>query len=669
VSKPVSLILVTHGHVPCGAADEEFEDIYTGKLKPFIVALNNYPAIQGTLHYSGVLLHWIERAHPEFFMLIEDLIRRKQVELVGGGFYEPMMPLISQPDKIGQIEMLTDYLRKHFNKRPLGCWLPALVWEPGMVGALNRCGMAYTFLAAEQFQKAGLEGEDLFAPCITEEQGKLITVFPVSYGPAGLPEGLSGSLEKFAVGGKEGAGEGFVSGEGRIITICPDGILTGNLDSPEGEKITNRFFQELSLCESFTGFTTPGKVLKNRRSLKKVYFGADSKSDAKRFLIECPEANGIYAKMIFTHVLVNQLRGDKARKTAAREELWKAQGYDVFCRTESGGIHRNTTRNAVYRSLLLAEKTTRVKGVFTPALVSFDFDFDGEDEYLFQNDHINAYIKRQGASVFEFDFLPRSWNYLDTLLSHETGAAPNPAKRRAAFADILAIPGLSPAVLCEAGFALPENAGQLRFCGAEYYEVLETEKTRQKASFRLGIPAERYSRVEPPVRGSPPAAAPGKAGAIDGGTGVGGIFSSIEITKTYHLKKDSFAVRYSLVNRGSEKADFDFIPRLDFAFPGEGEEFLRVYKLLPDGKEALTGGVGELPDALAVELDDLKNELLITLGCDKPFNAHFMPVYTSCPVHGKERRLYQSTCILPITRLSLESAASWSADYTLKITY
>jgi hypothetical protein len=630
------LILGTHSHVPYGAGDDEFEHVYTGKLRPFIVALNNYPAIQGTLHYSGVLLHWIERAHPEFFMLIGDLISRKQVELIGGGFYEPMMPLISPSDKIGQIEMLTDYLRKHFNKRPLGCWLPALAWEPGMVGALNRCGMTYTFLAAGQFQKAGLEGDELFAPCITEEQGKLITVFPLFHGLSGTnQDGLFATLEKFAVGKNADS----VSGEERIVTICPDGILNDNLDSPEADEIVNRFFQELSLCEPFADFTTPARVLKSRRSFKKVYFGGDSKSDVKRFLIDCPEANGIYAKMTFTQVLVNQLRGDKARKTAAREELWKAQGYDAFCRTESGGIYRNTLRNAVYRALLLAEKATRIKGVFIPSLVNFDFDFDGEDEYLFQNDHINVYVKKQGAAVFEFDVLPRSWNYLDTLLPRETGAAYNPTERRTAFTDILASPGLSPAVLSEAGFASP-SAGKLRFCGAESYEVLETEKARQKASFRLGAAA-----------------------------GTPNPLNSIEITKTYHLKKDSFLVRYSLINRGSEKADFDFIPRLDLAFPGEGEEYLRVYKLLPTGKEALAGGTGELPDALAVELADLKNELIITLSCDKAFNAHFMPVYTSCPVYGKERRFYQSTCILPITRLSLESGAAWSADYTLRITH
>ncbi|MDR2784428.1 MAG: DUF1926 domain-containing protein, partial [Treponema sp.] len=627
------------------------------KLKPFITALNKYPAIRGTLHYSGVLLHWIERAHPEFFMLIEDLISRKQVELIGGGFYEPMMPFISQQDKIGQIELFTDYLRKHFNKRPLGCWLPALAWEPGMVDVLNRCGMSYTFLAAEQFQNAGLEGEDMLTPCLTEDQGKLLTVFPLFCVPVSGVLSFTPSPGAFFAGVTQDTlfeklkslsdSTGAASGEGRIVAVCSNGVLGESSGIQEVGKNINRFFEELSRCETFAGFTTPAKVLKSRHTYKKAYFGTDSKGSVKRFLVDYPEANGIYAKTIFTHVLVNQLRGDKARKTAALEELWKAQGYDAFCRSWSGGFYRSAIRNAVYRSLLLAEKTARIKGIFIPSLVNFDFDFDGEDEYVFRNDHINVYVKKQGAAVFEFDFIPRSWNYLDTLLPRKTGpgesgAVPDFAERRMAFMDILALPGFSPAAFVEAGFSTrdAEKAGRLRFCGAEPYDVLETDKARQKASFRLGA-----------------------AGISDSP------LNSIEINKTYHLKKDILLVQYKLVNQGKGKAEFDFIPRLDLVFPGEKEKYLRVYRVGPESKDVLSGGKGELPGARTVELDDLENELIITLSCDKTFNAHFAPVYASCLVYGKEQRFYQSTCVLPVTRLSLESGASWSAEYTLKLTY
>jgi len=57
----------------------------------------------------------------------------------------------------------------------------------------------------------------------------------------------------------------------------------------------------------------------------------------RQFLVRYPEANGIYSKMMYTHILINQLRGDKYRKRTAREELWKAQGCDGFWHIGDGG--------------------------------------------------------------------------------------------------------------------------------------------------------------------------------------------------------------------------------------------------------------------------------------------------------------------------------------------
>jgi hypothetical protein len=656
MDKPLNLILVDYSHVPYGAKDEEFEHIYACKLKPFITTLNKRPAVRGVLHYSGILLSWLEHTHPEVFMLIKDLISREQVELIGGGFYEPMMPLISQQDKIGQIELFTDYLRKNFKKRPLGCWLPILAWEPGMVEVLNRCGLSYTFLPVEQFQKAGLEGEALFAPCLTEEQGKLITVFPLFRVPASgvlscavpgagsflagaTPDTLFQELKKLA------ASADAASGQSRIIAIYSNGILNESFGIEDAGGNIPRLFRELSRCENFASFTTPGRILKNRTPSRKAYFAADSKACIKRFLINYPEANGIYAKTIYTHILVNQLRGDKARKTAALKDIWKAQSYDTFCRGWSGGLYRGAIRNAAYKALLTAEKDSRINGIFTPALVTFDIDFDGEEEYIFRENHISVYVKRQGAAVFELDFMPRSWNYLDTLLPHETiprvpGTDPGPAERRMAFTDILAFPGFSSADFVKAGFSTQsaEKAGRLRFCGGEVYEVSGINSTRQKADFHLNAAASPVSALH-----------------------------AIEISKTCQLKKDHFLVRYNLTNRGKEKAVFDFVPRIDLAFPGAGDKYLRIYRAGPETRDALFGGEGELAAAETVELHDLESELIISLTCDKPFDAHFAPVYASCLVYGKEQRSYQSTCVLPVTRISLESGASWPAEYTLKL--
>jgi hypothetical protein len=398
-------------------------------------------------------------------------------------------------------------------------------------------------------------------------------------------------------------------------------------------------------------FNTPVKFFKNRQGLTKVYFPNSFEGESspgefppgpidfhpRQFLITYPEANRIYAKMMTTHMLINQLRGDKSRKRSARDALWKAQGCDSFYRTMGGGIYRNTVRNAAYRALLEAERITREKGVFIPSVMPVDFDLDGEEEYLFQDERINCYVKTLGASVFELDFLPKTWNYLDTLLPR-TGSAGDKLPRgfRNAFADYLLPPDFPPALLADPA---PESvAGSFpgRCCGAENYEVLEADKAREKAVFRL--------QANPALP-----------------------FGSVEIEKTYHLKKDVLSIHYRLTNRGGEPLRFGFVPRLDLSFPGEGEGFLRVLKLGAEAKDALSGAAGEIRDAGGLEFQDLKNEVTIILSADRNFDALILPVKIPCFVYGEELQLYQSTCVIPLSMLSLESEASWEAEYRLKL--
>jgi hypothetical protein len=634
MSHKINLILGSHKHIPYGAGDDEFERAYEHTLKPFISALYKYPKIQAALHYSGVLLHWIERFHPEFLMLIETMVSRKQVEILGGGFYEPMMPLIPLQDKIGQIELLTTYLRKQFGKRPQGCWLPALAWEQNMISPLNACGMGYTFLGEEQFKLAGLTGESLFFPCISEDQGKIITIFPLSkkvkteFAQKKASQVLNSLAEKMPDRG------------GGVVSVFPGGLFTENRDAHAWEYICHEFFEDLSRCESFVEFTSPGKFYRGLQSLPKAYF-PDSLGDCsgpekslspflpRRFLIDFPEANGIYSKMIFTHVLINQLRGDKSRKRTAREELWKAQGCDVFYYPEEYGIGCHSVRNAAYKALIGAERICREKGTFIPSLMNFDFDMDGAGEYLFQDTKINCYIRLRGASVFELDYLPKTWNYLDTFFPKTADAAVI-GEERTAFADRLFPSSMSPQDILDGRFS------GVRFCGGEQFELAELDRVRGKVCFRL------------PGHGTAP-------------------LGQVEIEKNYFLKKDTLSVSYTLTNQGKEEVRFHFAPEINLSFPGEGEAFVRFFKNKSGAKDVLFSEP-VVHDVEGIKIQDIKNEVQIVVSSKKSFSACIIPVKTAGPaMQGPD--LYQSTCLMPLQKVSLPSKETWATEFTLKFNH
>ena len=649
MNRKMNLILGASGHLPSGACEAEFEALYNGEIKPLVQALNKFPRINMVFHYSGVILYWIERRHPELFMLIEDLLSRKQAEFLGGGFYNPVLPLLPPADKIGQMEMLTTYLRKHFGKRPQGCWLPAMAWEQNLVGPLNSCGMSYTFLEDQQFSGAGVKAfaGEIFFPCITEDQGKLLTVFPAA---GALGRELKKGMFQTGRAGKilNELLEKLPDGEYPVTVFPFEGDISSTDDTPDSPKtvlqadghdsspVYENFFEELSSADSRIEFTSPARIFKNLRGLKKVYFpGAWVDADAgngshpRRFLADHPEAGGIYAKMIYVHTLINnQLRGDKTRKHTALEELWKAQDSGVF-RLGSGvspGLLHAPVRNAAYRSLLEAEKITREKGKFTPCLSVFDFDLDGDGEYIFQDDKLNCFVKSRGAGIFELDYLPAAWNYLDTL-APET-ANPEGGGRRCAFVDWLAPPK-----------TLPENAGPGgihggRFCGAEEYEASGTDRVRRRVTFTL-----------PPRAGLP--------------------WGEIRIEKTWQLKKNSLALEYVLENTGKNSQRFTFCPQLDLSFPGEGEGFLRVLCQREGGKEGITfSDALTVQDIRALEFQDIKNETVITLELSRGFDARIFHVRHAA-VSAAEG--YQSTCVMPLLHVSLEAGKTWKAAFALKI--
>src|SRR5262249_35578955 len=157
-----------HSHQPLGNFDNVVEDAYRKAYLPFIDMLFGHPKIALNLHYSGSLLEWIEKHHPEYFEKLREMVARNQVELLGGGYYEPILISIPDRDKVAQLNKLSDYLEKHFGRRPRGIWLTERVWEPALPKALAEAGIHYTLTDDTHFLNAGLEPDALFGDYITE---------------------------------------------------------------------------------------------------------------------------------------------------------------------------------------------------------------------------------------------------------------------------------------------------------------------------------------------------------------------------------------------------------------------------------------------------------------------------------------------------------------------
>ncbi|MEK7838319.1 MAG: hypothetical protein AAB328_10100 [candidate division NC10 bacterium] len=180
MNERLRFIFGVHNHQPVGNFDAVIAEAVASAYHPFFECLARAADLPATVHCSGGLLGWMrERAAPTFDLLGE-LAASGRVELLTGGFYEPILPMLPDRDKVGQIGQLSEFLRENFGVRPRGLWLAERVWEPHLPKALSEAGVEFVVVDDHHFALAGLDPETLGGYYLTEEQGARLAIFPIS---------------------------------------------------------------------------------------------------------------------------------------------------------------------------------------------------------------------------------------------------------------------------------------------------------------------------------------------------------------------------------------------------------------------------------------------------------------------------------------------------------
>jgi 4-alpha-glucanotransferase len=130
VADRLRLALVFHQHQPAGNFPSVFQEVTERAYAPLVATLYRHPEVKASLHFSGPLLDWLEANRPDVIGDLADLVRRGQIELLSGGYYEPVLVGVPRRDGVGQIRGLSDRVHAIFGQRPLGAWLTERVWEP-----------------------------------------------------------------------------------------------------------------------------------------------------------------------------------------------------------------------------------------------------------------------------------------------------------------------------------------------------------------------------------------------------------------------------------------------------------------------------------------------------------------------------------------------------------
>ena len=461
MSGQVRLILTLHNHQPVGNFDGVFEAAFQDSYVPFLDVLQDFPELPIVLHLSGSLLDWLAGHHPEYIARIREFVRRGQIELLGGPYYEPILAAIPQRDRIGQIQLYKRHLEELFETKVRGMWVPERVWEQSFAGDIAEAGMEYTLLDDTHFRNAGLNEDELQGYYLTEESGRLLKVFAgserlrylIPYAdPYDLINHCRGIADRFPnavlVFGDDG--EKFGVWPGSKDHVYRDGwlrrLFTALRENQQWLRVTTmaeaidhvspvgRVYLPDASYREMTEWALPTEKQTHYRNLVAVNEQRHDWHSMRQFvragfwrnfLVKYPEANEMYARMVQVSRRLEEVSTTVAPGSAtqlvaeARRELYRGQCNCPYWHGAFGGLYLPHLRNAIYGSLIAAdsllERATGRRGRWIE-IEADDFNLDARKEIRLSGDRIVAFLSPgRGGHLYELDSRQIRTNLLATL--------------------------------------------------------------------------------------------------------------------------------------------------------------------------------------------------------------------------------------------------------------
>jgi alpha-amylase len=674
---PVNFVFCIHNHQPVDNFDPVFVQAYADSYLPFLDRIEPRAGIKFVAHYSGPLLEWFDRHRPEFLDRLRKLVEAGRLEIMGGGFYEPIFTMLPDEDAAGQLGMMSDFLEKRLGRRPEGAWLPERVWEQSLVPVFARAGIKYTVLDDLHFRSAGLAMADLDGRYLTEDRGALLNVFPLHeelrYAiPYKDPSWTIDYLMRFS--DDTGRRTVVYADDGEKFGLWPntkrhvfdEGWLDRFLDALEGaaDRVRTVTFSE-ALAQSprprrvylpsasyreMGEWSLPPAAATEYESLSEDLRRQGKLDAAKPFLLggtwrgfraKYPEANLMYGRMLNV--------SKKARASGKREalqELYRAQCNCGYWHGVFGGLHIPHLRGTVYRHLIAAERAAEGRG---SGYELADLDLDGSEEIRLYNDQLNVFLSpAAGGSIVELDSRVAGVNLAASLARRKEHYH---AKIRQATTSSGEARSIHHRVVAKV-----ENLDQHLVYdsyprGSLIDHFFATDATLEDVSKgwkEIGDCVNAWYGPVPPE---------GPRLKLLRKARVGG--APVTLAKVVELK-DDLRCTYVLAADAPVEAEF-------------GVEF-NVAML--DPKAAVTGPEGGRRGALA-DLHEGRGERLSIrdewYGLELDFSSEPAAAYWLYPVHTVSQSesgfdlTYQCTAIVPHWRVRLEPGTSWTATVILRI--
>ncbi len=687
--KTINLVLGIHNHQPIGNFDHVIEDAYQKSYKPFLDVLKKYPKIKVSQHYTGFLFEWLKKHHPEIMVELKSLIKSGQVHLMSGGFYEPILAIIPDKDKSGQIRKLNDYIKKNFNISPTGMWLAERVWEQHIVKPIAEAGIKSVVIDDTHFKYVGLKDEDLLGYYVTEEQGKTVNIFPISKMlrytiPFQSVEKTVDYLRSIA--SEDGSRIAVYADDGEKFGVWPhtykhvyqDGwlehffaALQENSDwiriihfseAMEKVKPIGRVYLQNASYAEMLHWALPAELFlkyeefENRLKAEKIFDVYEEFVRGgywRNFLVKYPESNNIHKKMIRLSERAHALERRGKNVDRVLDKIWAAQCNDPYWHGIFGGLYLPNLRYPVYKSLIQAEvELDRLERKPKLSVTHEDFDRDGSEEILVETNVLDAYLKpEEGGVLFELDYKPVPFNFMDILSRRPEGYHNKLKQPAAADTNREGIQSIHEMVVSkEPGLEKLLNYDWYRrasfidhFIGRTTLEEFAAAKYPELGSFVKSPYSKKIER-----RNGRASVQLSCDGFVDG--------VPVRIVKTFEFAGGSGTIlcRYVVQNLGPAPIDVDFGVEFNFGLMA-GDAHDRYYTINGSKPaEPRLRSSGTTDAVKSVSLTDEWQGLKVQIEPDRPLTMWRFPIETVSLSEAGFERVYQSSTMLLHSRERIE---------------
>ena len=691
--KIINLILGNHNHQPVGNFDFVFESAYQKAYKPFLDVLEKYKDIKFNFHYTGSLLLWIEKNHPEHIEKLKNLAKEKRIEIQSGGFYEPIMPSIPDKDKDIQIQKLNNYIKDKFDFIPKGAWIAERVWEPTLVKNLAKNDIKYIMLDDSQFLTTGIDTKNIFGYFITDNENYKLNIFPISQELRYLIpfREVEKSIEYLkSIATEEGD---------RVVVLHDDGEKYGDWPGTQKwvyeDKWLEKFFEALSEEKDIIKTTTYSEYMEKFSPISKIYIPTGSYEEMltwvlpakvqdefhskleelkkspendiivrfmrggfwRNYFSKYSESNRMNKRMIYASNIFEEFKDKKDNnkdKETALDYLLQGQCNCPYWHGTFGGLYLNNLRHATYSNLIkstsISEKNIYGENYFIKK--NIDFDMDGRDEVIISSEKETLIFHSLSGSLIEWDLKKENpINLIDTL------------KRREEAYHISAMQNTNNDNQNEGHVSIHEIAKKVDEKIAKYLVFDKNEKVFGVDHFLNKIPSTEefqllqyeenanffesfYKIIEDKIDKDFAKVIFKRKGKIDG--------KEINLIKKYIVNsKGGFLLEATFENKSGEEIEFVYALENNITLLAGGEKD-RYYTGEDKRISENLSETGEWTGKIFAMTDEAYIKIKILIEAEEETTFLYMPNYTISDAVDKLEMNYQNSTIVCLKKINLK---------------